>query len=235
VGPWVTQLGADEAAVVKFRAATEHSFPNMDAYSFDYGAAHFVVFNNNKGVSSEDPAFRKWLADDLKASKAKWKIVCFHVPGFQSSRQHYTEQQIRLLQPLFEECGVDLAFGGHVHNYQRGVPLKFAPEGERDKKGRVYGKFTLDEDFDGVQNTQPKGVIHFVAGGGGASLYGPGLEKVVPVLKKEHAGNYANYTAKMVADQHTFVVLDVAPERLEVRAVGAKGDELDHITITKGK
>jgi hypothetical protein len=234
-GPWATPLGDDETAAQKFRKAAADSYPNLDAYSFDYGAAHFVVLNNNKGVTTEDPAFHKWLREDLKATKATWKIVCFHVPGFQSAKQHYPEQQTRLLQPIFEECGVDVTFAGHVHNYQRSVPLKFTPTSGRDKKGRVNGTFTLDTAFDGVKVTQPRGVIHMVAGGGGASLYGPGLDKTAAQLQKEHGANYAPFTAKMVADQHSFVVLDIAPARLELRALSVTGEEIDHVLITKGK
>jgi hypothetical protein len=234
-GPWATKLTGDDAVIAKFRTAARDSYPNMDAYSFDYGPAHFVVFNDNKGLAIDAPEFRKWLLTDLKTTTAKWKFVCFHVPGFQSSVKHYTEQQIRPLQPLFEEGGVDITFAGHVHNYQRTVPLKFAPEPTKDKKGRVNGQFTLDKTFDGVTNTQPVGVIHIVAGGGGAGLYGPGLDKTADLLKKDHGANYADYTARMVADEHSFVVLDIAPDRLDLRAVGAKGNELDRISITRGK
>jgi hypothetical protein len=232
-GPWITPLGKDESVAARFRARAADSYPNLDAYSFDYGPAHFVVFNDNKPMKIDAPAFRKWLTDDLKSTTARWKFVCFHIPPFHSSKQHYPEQQIRPLEPLFEECGVDMTFGGHVHNYQRTVPLKFLPEGEKDKKGRVNGKFTLDTAFDGVKNTRPEGVVHVVAGGGGATLYGPGLDKTVDFLKKENGSNYADYTARLVADEHSFVVLDLSPDRLELRALGANGKEIDHVTITK--
>ena len=126
-GPWATKLGDDEMVAAKFRAATADSYPNLDNYSFDYGPAHITVLNVNKGMAIQDPAFLKWLRADLQGTKAPWKLVCFHMPGFHSSKSHYAEQQVRPLQPLFEECGVDLTFAGHVHNYQRTVPLKFAP------------------------------------------------------------------------------------------------------------
>ena len=72
------------------------------------------------------------------------------------------------------------------------------------------------------------------AGGGGAGLYGPGLDKTADYLHKTYGCfNYADFTAKLVADKHSFVVLDIGPERLELRAIGANGNELDHITITK--
>jgi hypothetical protein len=183
----------------------------------------------------ESPEFVKWLKHDLITTKARWKIVCFHIPGFHSSKQHYPEQQIRPLQPLFEECGVDLTFAGHVHNYQRTVPLKFVPAEKQEKKGQVDGKFTLDTAFDGQKVTTAKGVIHVVAGGGGASLYGPGLDKTAELLRKEYGANYADFTARLVADRHSFVVLDIAPDRLQLRAYDENGEDLDRIVLTKGK
>jgi acid phosphatase type 7 len=234
-GPWITPLGDDTAVAAKFRAAAADSYPNLDAYSFDNGPAHFVVINDNRPMKIMDPAFLKWLSHDLKSTTARWKIVCFHIPGFHSSKQHYPEQQIRPLQPLFEECGVDLTFAGHVHNYQRTLPLRFVPDPKQEKKGQVDGKFTLDTAFDGKKNTRPDGVIHVVAGGGGASLYGPGLDKTAELLRKEYGANYADFTANLVADRHSFVVLDIAPDRLQLRAINETGDELDRIVLTKGK
>jgi acid phosphatase type 7 len=235
-GPWVTSLGTDKTAVERFRSQTADSYPNLDAYSFDYGPAHFVVFNDNKGLAIDQPQFLKWLTDDLKKSPARWKLVCFHVPGFHSSKKHYVEQQVRRLQPLFEECGVDLTFAGHVHNYQRSVPLKFAPgPKEATRSPRVNGEFKLDTTFDGIKQTQPAGIIHIVAGGGGASLYGPGLDKAAEQLQEDYGPNYADFTAKMVATEHSFVVLDVVPDRLQLTALGVKGNELDRVIIVKGK
>jgi len=235
-GPWTTPLGKDLLAAARFRALTQHSYPNLDAYSFDYGPAHFVVLNDNRGLKITAPEFLTWLRADLKNSTAAWKFVCYHVPGFHSSKTHYAEQQARLLQPLFEECGVTMTFAGHVHNYQRSVPLKFLPKDKGlpgVKSLRVNGEFTLDTHYDGVRNTRPSGVIHIVAGGGGAGLYGPGLDKTAEYLHEYYGSNYADFTARMVADKHSFVVLDLSPERLELRAIGANGKLLDHVCVTR--
>jgi predicted phosphodiesterase len=232
-GPWATPLGLKGDAEKQFRANTLGNYPALDAYSFEYASAHFAVINDNSRLAITDPAFTKWLRSDLTNTKARWKFVCYHVPGFQASRQHYTEQQVRQLQPLFEECGVDVTFAGHVHNYQRSVPLKFAPDGKAPVRGKVNGTFMLDTEFDGTTHTVPNGVIHIVAGGGGASLYGPAPEKVAADLKKLHGDNFAPFTAKATADQHTFVVLDLAPEKLEFRTLTADGKEVDRFTVTK--
>jgi acid phosphatase type 7 len=239
-GACATPLDGDEATKAKFRAATIDSYPFIDVYSFDNGPIHVVVLNVNPKMDLADPQLRKWLTDDLRAAKDRWKIVCYHMPAFHSSKNHYAEQQARALSPLFEAEGVNLTFAGHVHNYQRTMPIKFLPDAKQPlpdakqpNKKRVDGTFTLDTAFDGVKNTKPNGVIHIVSGGGGASLYGPGLDKTKDILKKQFGSNYADYTAKMVADQHSFSVLDCSPNRLELRAINVKGEELDHIVIDK--
>jgi hypothetical protein len=251
-GAWTTPLDGDEVTNAKFRAANIDSYPFIDVYSFDNGPIHVVVLNVNPKMDLAAPELRKWLTDDLRAAKDCWKIVCYHMPGFHSSKNHYPEQQARALSPLFEEEGVNLTFAGHVHNYQRTVPIKFVPDAKqsdakqsdakqsdanqsdaKQPKKKIDGTFTLDAEFDGVKNTSPKGVIHIVSGGGGASLYGPGLDKTKDALKKQFGANYADYTAKMVADQHSFSVLDCSPNRLQLRAINAKGEEIDHIVIDK--
>jgi predicted phosphodiesterase len=233
-GPWATPIGTSDAAKA-FRVNSWGNYPALDAYSFDYGPAHFAVINDNARLAIDDPAFTKWLRADLLGTTATWKFVCYHVPGFQAARQHYTEQQARMLQPLFEECGVDITFSGHVHNYQRSVPLKFVPDGKGPVRGRVNGQFTLDLEFDGVKNTRPKGVIHVVAGGGGASLYGPSPQKVAEGLKKLYGDNLAPFTARAVVEQHSFVVLDLTPGKLTLRALGQDGKEIDAFAIEKAK
>ncbi len=128
---------------------------------------------------------------------------------------------------------MSLTFAGHVHNYQRTVPLKFRPDAKQEAKLRVDGEFTLDKVFDGVKNTRPNGVIHVVAGGGGASLYGPGLDQTKDALTKQYGANYADFTTKMVVDQHSFTMLDCAPDTLVLRALNVKGEELDRAVISK--
>lgn len=233
-GPWNTPLGSDKHAAARFRAANGDSYPFLDNYSFDYGPAHFVILNSNLSGSVNESKLRAWMERSLSNTKARWKFVCFHAPAFHSNTQHYTSQALRLWQPIFEKAGVDMVFTGHIHNYQRTWPMQFAPSApKRDAKGLVHGKFTLDRTFDGSTNTQPKGVTHIVAGGGGATLYGPGLEKSAEILRKQYGENYGEYTARMVADRHTFVLIDLSPVRCELRAIDDKGQSVDAITITK--
>ena len=232
-GSWSTPLGTDTAAAAKFKTINKHSYASMDAYSFDYGSAHFLILNNTTASNRDSPELIQWAESDLTKTKQPWKFVCYHVPAFHSSRQHYSEQQARSWNPMFEACGVDIVFAGHVHNYQRSHPLLFKPEGKRNTKGRVDGTFTIDKSFDGDKNTSPKGVIHVVAGGGGASLYPPGLEKTSISLKEDFEENYADFTAIMNADSYSFVSMDLEPTKLAIRVLNQEGKQIDKFNITK--
>ena len=236
LGPWNPPLGSNAKAAADFRVAAGTSFPALCVYSFDYGPAHFLMLDTNSYNTASFMQLAPWVEKDLKESRQRWKFVCMHAPAFHTSPQHYTEQKMRLLEPVFEANGVDVVFAGHVHNYQRSKPLHFVPNPPaRDPKGRVNGDFTFDEEFDGAMKTVPKGIIHIVTGGGGASLYNAkDFAKTVEQLQKDNPGNYVPLTAKYVADKHSFSLIELSPDALVLKQISIEGNELDRIRITKG-
>lgn len=232
-GPWSTPLGTSPAATT-FRQSVGSSYPSLGAYSFDQGPAHFLILDNNGYAKLDSPKLIEWIERDLTGSRASWKFVCLHAPLFHSSREHYNEQKSRLLAPLLERCGADLVCSGHVHNYQRSVPLRFTPDSNGvPPGGLVNGAFKLDTVFDGVTHTRPDGLIHLVAGGGGGTLYKGELEKNAAYFRDQKPGNWVPYTAKFVADRHSFTVFELTPDRLLLRAIDASGGEIDRMTITR--
>ena len=123
----------------------------MANFSFDYGNSHWTVLDANTYMDWNNPALREWLTKDLAAAQsATWRFVAFHQPGFNSSVEHFPEQQMRPLSPIFEAGHVDIVFSGHVHNYQRSFPLTF-PRRTRWRrpgaKGEVAGEWKLDKAF----------------------------------------------------------------------------------------
>ncbi len=162
-----------------FLAAAKPYYPKMANFSFDYGNAHWTVLDSNNYMDWTNPALREWVAKDLAAAKnATWRFVAFHHPGFNSSKEHFTDQWMRVLSPVFEEGKVDVVFAGHVHNYQRTFPLTFMPKPDANRqlvgpKGEVAGEWKLDHSFGDGQTSAPHGVIYIVSGGGGAELYNP--------------------------------------------------------------
>ncbi|MCC6444281.1 MAG: metallophosphoesterase family protein [Armatimonadetes bacterium] len=126
-------------------------------YSFDYGNAHFTGLDSTRGLSYRDgnpvptgaadgcapgAAQYEFLKEDLRASRAVWKIVFFHYPPYVSG--DYEVEAMRGLCPVLEEGGADLVFNSHTIVYERSHPIR---------AGRLDGQ---------------KGIIYVVAGGAGA-------------------------------------------------------------------
>jgi hypothetical protein len=238
-GPY-TQPGLPNTQVIKgppervktHLATIRSMFPRMANYSFDYGNSHWTFLDSNVYVDWSDAYLRNWLARDLAAARhATWKFVVFHHPPFNSSRAHFTEQQMRLVSDVLEHRGVDIVFSGHVHNYQRTRPLKFLARPAPDRTFKtasayvVDGDFEIDDAFDGVSDTTPEGVLYIVTGAGGAGAYDPDQTDNVPTWQP--------YTMKLVSDVYSFTVVDVEGSRLTLKQISEQGDELDRIVISK--
>ncbi len=95
-------------------------------YSFDYGNSHFVIIDTNQDYKPGSPQ-REWLEADLsseRAQKATWLFCFFHHPpyseGWDSPGYDGEPDARRYLMPLLEKYGVDMAFSGHTHDYERG-------------------------------------------------------------------------------------------------------------------
>ena len=234
-GPWITPIaGAPEQVKQFMGAASAAGYPNLCLYSFDNGPAHFLVLDSNDYLPVNDPGLREWIRRDLAGTKARWKLVFFHHPGFHSSAKHQNEQRMRLFAPLFEECGVDVVFAGHVHNYQRSKPLHFAPNDPLPAKpgGPIRGTFKLDETFDGAQRTVADGIIYFVTGAGGAGLY-PMMPAGSPTVMAADPDAPAPFIAKFVTDRRSFSLIELDARKFALRQIDENGKEIDRITVTK--
>ncbi|MFN3840157.1 MAG: metallophosphoesterase family protein, partial [Cyclobacteriaceae bacterium] len=223
-----------------FKKNTVPRFPVTANYSFDYGNVHITCLDANDYVNPLDPLLIEWLRNDIGNSKADWKIVAYHHPGFSSAKAHYNQQWMRLLSPVLEQLGVNLVLTGHVHNYQRSVPLKFAPKKDEtgtryivSDEGRVDGTFSLDARYDGETNTKPDGIIYIVTGAGGASLYDKDLGAKTELWKHDPPENWVPYTAKMITDVHSFTWIETDGKILTIKQLDVHGKVLDEITITQ--
>jgi acid phosphatase type 7 len=200
---------------------------------------HIVCLDANPYVFPFEPELIRWIETDLRNSKATWKIIAFHHPGFNSSQVHYDAQWMRALSPVFERSGVDLVLNGHVHNYQRTFPLRFAPktDGKGDvvfgSNGRVDGTFVLDQEFDGKTKTRPNGVLYVVTGAGGAGLYDTAFSNKPERWKHNPPENWVPFTVKLISHTHSLSVLQTEGKRLTLRQIDSKGEELDKFEVTK--
>jgi 3',5'-cyclic AMP phosphodiesterase CpdA len=236
-GPLVPTLTASAENRAAFERAAGEAYPRMSNYSFDYGNAHWTVIDSNPYVDFTDKALSDWVAADLaRAKDATWRFVMFHHPGFNSAREHYEQQHMRLLSPVFEAGKVDVVFNGHVHNYQRSYPLTFTPDkkgvllvggmGNKLVRGRVVnGQWKLDKTFDGKKDTTPEGIVYLVSGAGGQTLYNP--------EQNNDPDSWQKFTQTFISNVHSLTVADVNGRTLTVRQLTADGKELDSFTVTK--
>ena len=227
----VPPLKGPEANQKAFLDAAGLAYPRMANFSFDYANAHWTVLDSNPYVDWREPELREWVERDLAAAQGTtWRFVAFHHPGLQSAKEHFEQQQMRVLAEVFENGRVDVVFCGHVHNYQRSFPMRFAPE--KDEAGKavrnkslVAGKWTLDTSFDGRSNIHPDGVIYLVTGAGGQHLYNP--------EQQDDPGSWQPFTHKFISKVNSLTVVDVRGAGLTVRQLAADGQELDRFTIEK--
>ncbi len=236
-GATLPVLKGTDANKKAFFEGAGNRYPRMTNFSFNYGNAHWLVLDADNYVNWTDSLLIDWVKKDLAgAQNAQWRFVTYHHPGFNSSVEHFEQQQMRLLAPIFEKGNVDVVFSGHVHNYQRSFPMHFVPAGKgtllvggKDNKtprGRsVSGHWTLDKTFDGKTNTHPNGVIYIVTGAGGQELYNPEQEKDIDSWQK--------FTDKFISTVHTLTVAEVNGKTLSIKQTDAAGKVMDSFMITK--
>jgi len=239
VHPQPTPIVGAPARLEAFRACAGLRYPRMANYSFDYGDGHFLCLDSNLYLDPTDASFQRWMAEDLAGTDAAWKFVVYHHPAFNVGLEHYTEQHMRVLSPIFERHRVSIVLSGHEHNYQRTRPLRFTPRGPgaaarlNDGNRLVPGRFAVDSAFDGRRATRPDGVIYLTTGAGGNRLYDPEFTGRPDTWLRPEDGNVA-YVERLVADRHSLTVVDMQSDRLVVRQIDGEGNELDRIRIDRG-
>ncbi len=108
-------------------------------YSFNEGPAHVIIVGSFS-IYSEGSQQYQWLQQDLAAynrSLTPWLILIGHAPWYNSNADHTNDGQLmRLtLEPMLYAAGLNFAAWGHVHAYERSVPVY---GGQPDPKGAVH-------------------------------------------------------------------------------------------------
>jgi predicted phosphodiesterase len=220
-----------------FYTAAGKAYPSMTNFSYNYANAHWTVIDADTYVDWTDTTLLNWVKNDLmNSAEIKWHFVLFHHPGFNSSKVHFEQQQMRLLAPIFEAGKVDVVFNGHVHNYQRSFPLKFTPDpiysqknlsnDNKTSRGRlVNGIWTLDKNFDGEKTIHANGVIYLVTGAGGQFLYNQEQEN--------DPNSWQKFTYKFFSSDHSLTYIESKGETLYFKQIASTGKVVDEFKLTK--
>ena len=176
-------------------------------YSFDCGPVHVVVLD-----SKEDKIeVLRWLEADLAAATAPWKIAMYHNPSFNLA-SHKSDSGRTTFLPILEKYGVDVVLSGHSHLYERFKPLyPTSPAASLESKVVSAGSGAT------VADAPPRPITFITTGGGGARLHGAVQN---PILAK-------------ASRLYHYCVFTVNADTLRLLTLGADGQEIDRLTITK--
>ena len=112
-------------------------------YSFDFGAAHFVVLDSQWDELGKEiiEVQKNWLREDLAKTSKAWKIAFIHKDVLQyringrPERQEGFSDVGEIFMPEFENLNFDAVFTAHLHTYRnRGRLKNFQP----DENGVLY-------------------------------------------------------------------------------------------------
>lgn len=212
-------------------------------YSLDYANVHIVSLDSQLAIrdTASRAAMKQWLEDDLSTNSQDWTIVIFHHPPYTKGSHDSDsllggiDQPIFAIReeftPIFEDYGVDLAYAGHSHIYERSYYIK-------DHTG-------LEATFDPLLHAELN-AVNDPANGQGAEEYhqlSPTSGNVDDRVVYTVAGNGGKVTTTSASyphDAHFFsqleigsVVIDVDASRLEASFIDQNGVVLDFFVINR--
>lgn len=108
-------------------------------FSYEAGPAHVVILNSFGFYSAGSPQY-KWLTADLAGvdrTRTPWLLVVLHAPWYCSNAAHHGDGDLMriTLEGLLHDARVAVVFAGHVHAFERTLPVY---NNALDSTGAVY-------------------------------------------------------------------------------------------------
>lgn len=141
--------------------------------SFVYGDAHFVTWNSNSAEQLDDDLLAeqmKFLADNLAASQATWKIVYMHHPFVGSLKLdlYSNTNYVEMIVPVLREAGVDLVLVGDSHTFAWTYPIQGLED--RNQDDEIAADEVVFQGGSAYEFTKGNGVIQLISGVGGRNV-----------------------------------------------------------------
>ena len=97
-------------------------------YAADYGPMHLLTLCSYSNFFVGSLQYT-WLENQIAAgfdrASTPWLVVMLHAPMYTANSAHYAEAELqrRVMEPLMYSIGTDIVLAGHVHEYERSVPV----------------------------------------------------------------------------------------------------------------
>ena len=145
-------------------------------YAFTYGNVRLIMMDSDRNSFSNGSDQHTFVVSQLQQasqdSSIKFIIVSLHQPMYTSPNtcapkcSSQANSNLRdTYHPLFDQFGVDVVLIGHVHNYQRTLPIKYDP---------VSPSSPTRTSTATMEYNDPVGQIFAIVGTGGVNLQGLG-------------------------------------------------------------
>ncbi|ULQ52137.1 purple acid phosphatase family protein [Flavihumibacter fluvii] len=132
--------------------------PKEQTYSFTYKNTLFLMLDCTSPIEAQTG----WIEEQLKNSKATWKIAMFHFPPYNFEEPYPNIQKAWI--PIFDKYHVDLVLSGHTHNYMRSKPMTGGLVTNSYKKGTVYLISIAIPSHHGNMMAEPYAAVRFADG-----------------------------------------------------------------------
>jgi hypothetical protein len=200
---------------------------NDGDYWFTYGSALFMMLNSNSASAATHEGF---IDEAIRANPfAKWRIVCYHHGLFTNADHPFDADVVyrrAAYTSMFDKYDIDVAFGGHDHQYSRSHHI-FNGAPVSNIKTKV-GQDSSVTDFD------PQGTVYFDLNSGSGSKFYDLNDKYIDTTTKivtlpaQTAKFWQNYEGSF-----SRVTIDMFHFSIVTYAVSDTKHPIDNYTIVK--
>jgi 3',5'-cyclic AMP phosphodiesterase CpdA len=159
--PFLTTGGNHEVGLgenwlsYKARYPTPHKGSGSNNFCYwgkEVGVVHVIALCSYAGFQTDSLQYQwlsQYLSSKIDREKTPWVAVMLHTPLYNSNNGHWMEGELMRLsiEPLFYNYGVDFVLAGHVHSYERTLPMYNSTV---DPCGTVYLNIGDGGNYEGV-------------------------------------------------------------------------------------
>jgi hypothetical protein len=209
----------DDDSDILLNSYLTHFGLSKQYYSFDINNVHVLTLSTEEKFKPNSDQYQ-FVVNDLQNAAnnpdIKWIVANMHVPFYSSPNECKAagcegDADYRdAFHPLFDKYGVDLVLQGHVHNYQRSLPLKF---NQQDSANPIVTS-ALKTDYN-----NPGGAIFAIVGTGGESQHA--LSGKAPFMAFQQDSKFG------ILNMH------FSDDKIDAKFVSNDGTTLDHFSVIK--